>query len=734
MERSFLCEFCSSKFSRKYHLERHIQTQHSSPNIVSKCTLCGKTFFERDHLIFHIKNTHPPSKNFSVVESAFKRKFLTYRYKFDKNISTLEQTLNSQMTNKIVKTVRHETARKHSIRVGLILTANLSMEDGEGKCINEATTHFRGKSFVVNNYTMKQIFKLVRDSYREIENAIEKFSQNGSNWQFNFPICLDIQISKTRPLSGGNNTIKDLNNSKFLLNISSQSKGDQFCFLYCIAAALFAHTLPKKQQNQSKAYSKLIKNKFNIQGLSFPLSIDEISIFCKNNPHLDLKINVLFHSFDKEIYPLKTNIGNGQNIINLLLVEIEATKYHYVVITDVNKFLRKNYLSNSGYRSYKKEFFCLSCFNSFSSNKVLNDHEENHCSSKPKREIPPREGENKIRFTKHERKFKNELVGFLDFECILPSSNICCTQCKSLRCKCDISSTTELSSHKPIAYSFLIVNSKNEIVLEKNYCGKNAAQHFVDMLLNEEELWINEFLNRNVEMEELTEDEELLYENSTECHICNLPFKKDEIRCKDHCHITGKFIAAAHQVCNLHRQLQSKINIYLHNGSKYDMHLIIKTLSNPKVKNLHVLPFNSEHFRTVSFNSFQICDSLQFLSASLDALASDLYDSKHSYPLLQQSKILKPFNGEEKSKRLNLIKQGKSYFPYEYCTSLKKMKETIAIPPRVKFYSQLKEEHLSAENYMYAKTVWHAFNCQNLADYTVLYCSIDTYLLAEVMT
>ena len=74
----------------------------------------------------------------------------------------------------------------------------------------------------------------------------------------------------------------------------------------------------------------------------------------------------------------------------------------------------------------------------------------------------------------------------------------------------------------------------------------------------------------------------------------------------------------------------------------------------------------------------------------------------------------------------------KSFFPYEYCQSLELMKKTKKLPPKSAFYSVLTEKTITEKEYKFAKKVWKKFKCQNLLDYTKLYCKIDTILLSEV--
>ena len=45
-----------------------------------------------------------------------------------------------------------------------------------------------------------------------------------------------------------------------------------------------------------------------------------------------------------------------------------------------------------------------------------------------------------------------------------------------------------------------------------------------------------------------------------------------------HCHYTGKFRGAAHNICNLRYKVLREIPVVIHNSSTYDYHFIIKQL------------------------------------------------------------------------------------------------------------------------------------------------------------
>ena len=59
-------------------------------------------------------------------------------------------------------------------------------------------------------------------------------------------------------------------------------------------------------------------------------------------------------------------------------------------------------------------------------------------------------------------------------------------------------------------------------------------------------------------------------------------------------------------------------------------------------------------------------------------------------------------------KDINLLKQ-KGVYPYEYIDSLEKLNET-QLPPIEAFYSTLKQETITEEEYKHAQNVWRTFS------------------------
>ena len=120
---------------------------------------------------------------------------------------------------------------------------------------------------------------------------------------------------------------------------------------------------------------------------------------------------------------------------------------------------------------------------------------------------------------------------------------------------------------------------------------------------------------------------------------------------------------------------------------RYDLHLIVEELNVDRFKRrVKVLAKNSEKFRTLTLGKFKTQDSLEHISASLDALVQDLNQtSNFSFPILQQMERLKKIPARQKTKALKLLKR-KGVFCYKHFQSLQEMKKSRNLPSKDSFY------------------------------------------------
>jgi len=682
---------CKASFTREFNLNRHYERFHMNNDIAEKCLLCGQIFIDCAELQKHYKVIHKPSKNFILKESAFKKSVVTYRFTFPNNTLDLTQAQQSVLPE-ILTLVQNEAAKKTLVKVGLIIICQMSMVDHVGEKMTTTMIPFRSTSFLVNGFNTVGLKRSILRSFSLQERDMEEFCDCSSNWVFERAVAFDVEIAAMKPILVGQDTddtatseiltsdeederkkeksefydvrdarkfnTRNIKNNKFLFNPSNY---DEKCFLYCVLKHLKLTHPRKKYRGWS---FKKFEATLNTIGITFPISIQQIEKFCKQNPHLKLKINIILLNTKHHVFPLEYGMGRKKtkNVMNLLLIQrrndSEDINNHFLLITDLHKFLRKTYHDGS----YQRSFTCVNCLNGFSSLKILEKHEVTCSLHKPRMEIVS--DDTTMKFKNYQNQHPLEYIAFLDFECVLPKTAKKCPECTHLRCKCDRSYTEPVADQHPITYSLVILDQNGEIIHKKTHSTDNAADHLINHLLEEEETWLSNLFNSCVEMA-LNKKDWVVYNQTTSCYMCKTVFNDNIVKCRDHCHFTGKFLGASCQSCNLRRRRPRKLNIFLHNGSKYDFHFIVKALNNkPGVKNINILPYNGENFRTISFNCFTFVDSMSFLQNSLAKLSDDLANTDNTYSILRQTDLVKTNNRFNPTKYKMVL--GKSFFPYEY--------------------------------------------------------------------
>jgi hypothetical protein len=184
------------------------------------------------------------------------------------------------------------------------------------------------------------------------------------------------------------------------------------------------------------------------------------------------------------------------------------------------------------------------------------------------------------------------------------------------------------------------------------------------------------------------------------------------MKVRDHDHVTGEFRGAAHSYCNLKMRQQAKIPVFFHNFRGYDSHLIVQAFDQFKERNISVIGSGMEKYMLVSWGDHLVFkDSLQFLTCSLESLAANLLKSGREKFQILFKEIDHP--------NVDLLLR-KGLYPYEYMDRIEKLNET-QLPPKAAFYSKLREEEISDEDYAHAQDVWQAFGCTRMQEYHDIY-------------
>ena len=138
--------------------------------------------------------------------------------------------------------------------------------------------------------------------------------------------------------------------------------------------------------------------------------------------------------------------------------------------------------------------------------------------------------DNILRFKNYKHKIPNPVTIYADFEAYNVEVNQEVTQ-----------NTTLLCEQKPTGFGYMVVSPYPEFSKPVFiYRGEDAADVFVERLLMEcAEV---ESILKEVKPMDFTTSDEQEFLNSQNCSICGEELDwENQIICRDHCHITGKF-------------------------------------------------------------------------------------------------------------------------------------------------------------------------------------------------
>ena len=247
----------------------------------------------------------------------------------------------------------------------------------------------------------------------------------------------------------------------------------------------------------------------------------------------------------------------------------------------------------------------------------------------------------------------------------------------------------------------------------------------------------------------LAKEEKIHYNEQEICYICKKEFdtsNKKHHKVRDHCHYTGKYRGAAHNICNLRYKTPKEIPVVFHNGSTYDYHLIIKKPVKEFDGSFDSLGENAEKYITFSVPikkkienkdieltyKIKFIDSYKFMAMPLSKLIDNLSEGIHNnkcsdcgstldyiktknerltlecYKCKQRyrKKINKElitrfastyeFCNKDLNKFILLLRKG--VYPYEYMDNSERFSET-SLPNKESFYGNLNMENIEDIDY-----------------------------------
>ena len=577
------------------------------------------------------------------------------------------------------------------------------------------TAYFNSKpQTVINDNNINEALQLTK---QQILNFIAQWISEGSGWTLQSVDSHYINLIKYVPLKGSSyiSLPQELRNSaKGLINLKNN---DNECFRWCHIRHLNTQDkYPQRIKKCDKAYI----DKLDYTEIEFPVTIKQLNKIEKQN-----KINInVFGYEEKQAYPIYISKEKHEDHMELLLITKDENK-HYVLIKDFNKFM----FNQTKHKN--KKHFCMHCLQCFSSDRVLNEHKDNCIKVNGTQAVKmPDKDNNILKFINFHKQQSVPFVIYADFEAIIEKISGC-------KPNNDRSYTEAYQKHTDCGYGYKVVCCYDDKYTKpvQIYRGEKAVYKFMEAMLEEVKYCkktMRKCFNKPLKM---TKDDLDAFEKATECHICNKQYTSEDIRVRDHCHITGKYRGSAHQECNLQLRInpeEIKIPVIFHNLRGYDSHFIMQeigaivknhTYKNKKGEekhmNINAIPNNMEKYMAFMLgNHLTFIDSFQFMSSSLDKLASNLPREAFKYTSEQY-----------KGKKLDLMVR-KGVYPYDFMNSFDKFNEKL--PNKEDFYSILNDEHISDKDYQHAQTVWNEFKLETMGEYHDLYLKTDIILLADI--
>ena len=329
-------------------------------------------------------------------------------------------------------------------------------------------------------------------------------------------------------------------------------------------------------------------------------------------------------------YKSKNNLICDKQVILLMITNGE--KWHYLTVKNLPGLLRGITSTHHG------DFYCLNCFRSYRTINKFELHKkicENHDYCRV--EMPTKDN-NIIKYNQGEKSIKMPFTIYADLECLLEKIGTCINNPYE-------SSTTEINKHTPSGYSIFTHCSFDQTKNKLDYYrGKDCMKKFSKDLREHASKIIN---YEKKKMMSLTTEEKIYHNKQKICYICKNEFdisNKKHHKVRDHCHYTGKYRGAAHNICNLRYKVPKEISIVFHNGSSYDYHFIMKELVKEFEGNFDCLGENTEKYITFSVPikkkienkdlemtyKIKFIDSYRFMSSSLSKLVDNLSEGIHN--------------------------------------------------------------------------------------------------------
>ena len=534
------CAICNKEFAYKSTLNRHMHMHEDMP--LFKCDGCGKAFHRKDNYMVHTKACNARMMELSDETEAVPMEEVTSsdEEKAAQKVSVhgddsdpcdlQESALGGAVTTKrigvkgkakydlmkaltvhknhVKDVLMRQLGKKHGIKWHMVVRVRFQRRRDD--TVEYTTAFFHGKCHIV--LKEEDLEDAIQTSMMKVFNSFVEFQRNGSSWTLSSVQYIELKMAEYRPLRGSSYipTPRKLRSKMAIVNPRNK---DKKCAMWALLAALY----PVKNHTERVSNYRPHVHKLNLEGVNFPLKMTDIPKVERQN---NVSINVF--GFEKDVFPLHMTSTRADRHVNLLLLS-DGKKQHYTWIKRLNALL---YDQNN---HHERKYVCSYCLHGFSKQELLNDHTPYCQIHGPQKIELPSEEDKWLRYKDVGQQLKVPYVLYCDFESF-PTKITGCEPSEQS------SYTMKKAKHVASGFTSKIISTRDgEEFCHFTYKGPNVPDVFIQHMLQQEAI-IKELLSA-IEPMDLTDEEEVQFQDSTDCHICHKPLHGDAVR--DHDHTNG---------------------------------------------------------------------------------------------------------------------------------------------------------------------------------------------------